>query len=285
MDKEEELACAQCFLQWYNQQHGTTYNEPLRADELFPELNSGNWDFIAIPKNNDDEQRLALEVKGVIRPNIRIQVRQWQIVFRQVSRNLQNTLNGTFHFSTDVKLNPPESEKYRVLNINHAKQPQFVNVLTDIIGKAVVDMNQFDQIDLGPQILAAFPSWPVQYRRNSPVACPFCLMKSNNKGNSVHLLPIDAFWEEAAIMEALENLDMARQLGLARSKGFQRTVLLLDLPSLFSWDPQTVRQWLIDTNFSAAYVSSVYLIQVSGSKVAEVWSASQPPTKARDAIV
>lgn len=215
---------------------------------------------------------------------MRIQLSQWRTVFRQVSQNLQNTLNGTFDVYTYININPPKSTKFRVLSINHAKRPQFVNVLTDIIGKAVVDMNRFDQIDLGTKIRAAFPSWPVQYRGNSPIGCLFYLMKSSNQGNSVRLAPSDSFWEEAAISEALQNLDMATQLGLARSKGFQQTVLLLDLHSLFSWDPQTVRQWLIDTNFSAADVSSIYLIQVSGSKVAEVWSAGQSSSKARDTL-
>jgi len=270
--KREELACAQCFLKWYSSRHEVEFNSPVRAEEVFPELKvTKNWDFVAIPKSGNNEQKLALEVKRIIRPTFERQCSQWSLLLKQVSQNLQNTLSGTFDVFTYVNLNPPKSTKFRVLNINHAGYPQLVDILTDNIGKAVVSMNQSDQIDLGPRILSVFPSWPIQYIKNSPTACVFYLLKSSNKGNCIRLAPGDAFCEEAAMNEALETLDMTTQLRLARCKDFQQTAFLLNLDSLFSWDPETIKKWLIGTDFNESEVSGIYLVQVSCSRVEEVW--------------
>ena len=66
---------------------------------------------------------------------------------------------------------------------------------------------------------------------------------------------------------------MTTQLQLAREKGFAQTFLLLDLKSTFIWSPDTVKRVLLDMNFKSPDISKIYLVQVSGSKVAEVWSA------------
>ena len=82
-----------CFLQWYGLRHGTEYNNPgQRTEEFCPELKGKkNWDFVAIPRNSDDRQKLALEVKRVIRPHVRVQRSQWSGLLKQVNGKLKGS--------------------------------------------------------------------------------------------------------------------------------------------------------------------------------------------------
>lgn len=271
-DRNEEITCAQCFLRWYGTQNGTEYNNPIKAEKVFPELKGKvNWDFVATPKSNNEGQKLALEVKRVIRPHFRIQRSQWSGLLSQVNRNLPKVVNGKFVITTPVNLHPPKGTRYHVLNLNKSSEGQLVVALADVIGKNAPHIKIHETKDLGTEILQQFPDWP----RRMKNACEFELMKTADEGFCIEIAGFlgGMFHEEEALREAIRKLDMNTQLQLAREKGFARTFLLLDLNSMFDWSPDSVRRALLDINFESPDTSKIYLVQVSNKKVAEVWSA------------
>lgn len=277
-DKEEKLACAQCFLQWYSQQQGVEYSLK-ETEEEFPELNGNTrWDFVASPKSGSN--KLALEVKRIIRPNVRIQRSQWSGLLKQVNKKLQTILNGKFMITTPVRLHPPKGTKYHVLNIDGKARTQLVDVLVNVIRKYAPNMKLRETRNLGPEILQLFPAWPRRIKN----ACEFELRKTADGGSCIEMPGgIDGFWEEEALKEAIENLDMTSQLKLARQKDFKQTFLLLDLKSELPWSPDVVTKVLTDKSFGSPDVSSIYLVQVP-AMVAEVWPAGEAPNKARNAV-
>jgi hypothetical protein len=88
-DEKEKLACAQCFLCWYIHQYGEVCSL-LETEEVFPELNGNmRWDFVVTPKNGSEDHKLAIEVKRIIRGNVRGQRSlRWSPKFGQVAKRV-----------------------------------------------------------------------------------------------------------------------------------------------------------------------------------------------------
>ena len=153
-----------------------------------------------------------------------------------------------------------------MLNLNKSSEGQLVVVLADVIEKYAPNMKTRETKELGPEILQRFPDWPHRLKN----ACEFELRKTAEGGSCIEMPGgVDVFWEKQALREAIENLNMTTQLELARQKGFQWTFLLLDLKPEFPWSPNAVTKVLTAKDFSSPDVS-IYLVQVSGSKVAAV---------------
>jgi hypothetical protein len=263
-------------MRWFSPQYGTKYNL-VRTEEVYRELKGKErWYFIVIPTNSGDKQRLALEVKRIMRPHIRRQHSQWRRIIDQVCQNLGQTLIGKYFVSSSADLNPPKGTRYHVLNVRDKRgQANLINVLTDVIGKNITNMAKSESGDLGPLIRSQFPTWPVWYSRNVPQACIFLIFKTSDQGSQIEVEGHDAYVEEAAVAKAIEKVRGSSQLDLARQKGIERTILLLDLSHQFTWDPVQIVKILADNSFHS--ISCIYLVQVP-AKIEQVWSAEPNPS-------
>lgn len=265
-DKEkEERTCAECFLRWYGQWRGANF-ALRRVHEVYPDLKGKkDWDFVAIA-NDDIKDRCAIEVKRLIRPQIRIQKNNWGTMLREATENLSGSLRGSFLVFPMVALNPCRGTQYHVLNLDHREWPRFKYVLTDVIGKSAAAMKVNETVDLGPRILCQFRTWPLRLRN----ACQLELRKVSDNGCSVRLGSVwDTFWAEEALREAVNNLDMSTQLALAKQRGIEQTTLLLDCR--IGWFPDTVKQVIRDKDLSSCSADSIYLVEVSTEKICKVW--------------
>jgi len=100
-DGDEERACAQFFLNWYNERHGTSYKLK-RTKDVFPDLfgqkgrgGDNNWDFVA-QQREDDPRWMAIEVKGLRFPPLLRNGSQWGDFFSHIKNSVASKVSGTF---------------------------------------------------------------------------------------------------------------------------------------------------------------------------------------------
>jgi len=278
--EHEEKACTECFLSWYSRKCGVNYTFE-RAEKVFPELINGTrWEFVVTLHGNDNEW-CAIEVKRLIRPQTKMQFVRWNKVFQRMSKELCGSLQGEF-----LVFGPPS------LELSRSELSKLKKVLSRVVSEKAGAMKSGDSTDLGPDILAEFPSWPftpdleVQPpHRILKVPDRLYLYKISGSGCSVEIgmSPSDTFSVKEAIREAIDALfDPARdgvlraneQLALARANGAKRTMLLLDCR--FPWRPNEVRQLL--ANKDSTFMSNldlIYLVKVSQKRISEVWSSTK----------
>ena len=270
-----ENACVKCFLDWYTHISGTAYSVK-RTEHVFPELaDITRWDFIATPRG--EREWCALEVKGLIRPQAKVGLVHWTKMFAAVTKQLLGLLQGEYLVvgTPSLWLNRNENRKLR-------------EILPRVVLTKAKNMNKGASVKLGADILTKFPNWPSRPNvemRPQPhlVKIPdeIELFKISDRGLSIEpgMSPVDIFDVSGAVEESTNALfDPAKegilkaneQLGLARVKGANMTILLLDchLP----WDPDSVKQILDskDHNYMSN-IDEIFLLQVSEQRVSKVW--------------
>ena len=270
-----ENACVKCFFDWYTLISGTVYSVE-RTEHVFPELaDSTRWDFTATPRG--EREWCALEVKGLIRPKAKVELVHWIKMFAAVTKQLSGLLQGEYLVvgTPSLWLNRNENRKLR-------------EILPRVVLTKAKNMNKGASVKLGADILAKFPNWPSRPNvemRPQPhlVKIPheIELFKISDRGLSIEpgMSPVDIFDVSGAVTEATNALfDPAKegilkaneQLGLARVKGANMTILLLDchLP----WDPDNVKQILDSKDHSyMSNIGEIFLLQVSEQRVSKVW--------------
>jgi len=194
-----------------------------------------------------------------------------------VTKNLTGLLRGEFMVAGTP-----------ALALNQKERSQLRKVVTDVIVEKASGMTKDDKVDLGPMILAQFPSWTSKTdvkRDPQPqivkTADELWLFKISDRGCSVEpaASPPDVFYITEAITEAIcglldQNeggmLKANQQLGLAKEMGAKETILLLDCH--FPWRPNTVKEVLAGKDLnSMSNVDVIYLIEASHKRVAKVW--------------
>ncbi len=276
--EREETACAQCFCNWYNSRHGTNCTFE-RAEKFFPELaHKTRWEFVVFQRGNSNQWR-AIEVKRLIRPQVTIRFVQWKKLCTRLTKDLAGSLHGEFIVITT----PP-------LKLDRTERQQLRKVLADVMVKKASGMTKGNLVDLGPMILAQFPSWPCKTdvkRDPQPqivkTAVTLGLLKTSDHGCSVepgsamsdaHLISEEI---EAAISALLEPntgemLKANKQLGLAKEVGAKETILLLDCHRYMYWRPEIVEGILADMDLnSMSNVDVIYLVEAPHNRVAKVW--------------
>lgn len=273
-EKQEE-ACTRCFLEWYNKQHRAKYGLQ-RAEKAFPQLvNRTRWEFVARQREGDMEW-LAIEVKGLVIPEARRQFMDWSKFFERVTKQLDCSLKGTFLVIDGAP----------ALALNQKEQSQLRKAVVKTILDVAPKIRRNEKLDLGPEILEQFPSWPftphLEMKPQPHImknAHEFWLFKTVDSGCSVELGMSSAhtFSVQEAENNAIRYLFKAtgkgakanRQLGLAKEMGAKETFLLLDchLP----YRPEVIKQALTDTipNF-LSNIDKMYLVSVSKKQITDV---------------
>jgi len=270
-----ENACVKCFFDWYTLISGAIYSVE-RTEHVFPELaDSTRWDFIATPRG--EREWCALEVKGLIRPKTKVELVHWTKMFAAVTKQLSGLLQGEY-----LVVGTPS------LWLNRNEKRKLKEILPRVVLTKAKNMNKRASVKLGADILAKFPIWPsrphVEMRPQPHLAKiphEIELFKISDRGLSIEpgMSPADIFDVSGAVGEATNALfDPAKegilkaneQLGLARAKGANKTILLLDchLP----WDPDSVKQIIDSKDHSyMSNIDEIFLLRVSERRVSKVW--------------
>lgn len=268
--ERDENACARCFFGWYNHRYGVNYTFE-RAEKCFSELTDGiRWEFVATQQKKDSEW-FAVEVKKLIRPQLRIQFVRWSRVLQSITRKLHSSLQGEFSV-----IAPP------LLQLHRADYLQLKKIVKAAMLEAVGEMKRGDIVDLGPMIAKQFQNWPIVSSASNPkYPHEMQLRKIDDGGCSVELdiSPVVDFYVNEEVDGAIcalfdpsrnEMLQANKQLGLAKAMGAKRTILLLDCH--FLWRPNIVKQLLTERDVSLmSNIDTVYLVRVSQKRVSKVW--------------
>jgi hypothetical protein len=180
------------------------------------------------------------------------------------------------------------------LKLEKQKRTELKRVLTELILQNAQSLRNDGMVDLGSQILIRFKEWPSTPHLNSNLSPPieyrvnadscFTLHKLSDTGCSLELgfAQSEVFRISQEVVEALaslfnngEILQANTQLDLAKQKGAEGTILLLDY-HLPSWYPNEVKQVLTNNMHSNQFssIDTVYLIRVYQNRVSKVWDAN-----------
>lgn len=281
--ERREKACAQCFIDWYNERNLTAYRLR-RAEEAFYELDhETRWDFVAVQGRNLGHW-LAIEVKRLIRPNLRRQFSDWNRLIQAVTRDIvgkhPNALTGTFQLVPGVA--------QRLCGLGAKKLSQLKRVLEQVIPESVKGMEMRTWADLGPAILQKFPEWPhtdhLQMHPQPHIvkrADKLPVYKMSNGGKQIEVpTAVDAFSSREAEKEASSLLfggekgslaKANRQLGIAKQRHAYKTILLLDRCLDSRMHLAVVKQALLSDPNAISNVDAVYLVDIRQNKVVLVW--------------
>ncbi len=261
----KEMECAECFLKWYSSECGVQYL-PIRAEKVYPDLEGKpRWDFIALGSSRCHEEEVAIEIKRLTRPHLRIQRGQWERLLARVALKMA-PMSGTYLAYTRVLLNPPQDEKYHVFRLDHKRETEFVRTLSGIIRTIGPSMHIKEEADFGPMIMQRFSDWP----KHPGKPYEFTLTKWSEGETIVKLgMSCDVFWPDAESAKAMRVLDLATQLGLAKRRGIRQAILLLDCE--MDWDPPVIRSLVSGTEVDCAEIDAIYAVETSLQLVSRVW--------------
>lgn len=224
--------------------HTGTRWDLVRAEDKFPELSNGTrWEFVA-HRADPNEEWLAVEVKSLVFGGGESQHGNWHKLVDGVNKRLEPKLPGKYWLADMPNW-----------TFNQSQGKALVNCLEKTIQEAAQGMAAGEQKDVGPSVGACFNDWPQDRRRQPPSIDPerltlnypphsLILLKSSGDGSSLRigLSTIVGYWAEPILSLAVHNLMVKgkanEQLGLAKSRGASKTVLLLD--DHIDFDPQVV---------------------------------------------
>lgn len=282
VNERDERQCIETFLNWYNNRFKTSHSYQ-RAEKAFTEITDfTRWDFVI--KQNDYSHWYAIEIKSLVRPEVRIQLIQWNKFLTSIKSKLYNRLQGEF-----LVYGVPS------LKLEKQERTELKRLLTELILQNSQSLSKDKMVDLGPHIISRFKEWPSTPHLNPNLSPPiehrvnaescFTLHKLSDTGCSLELgfAQSEAFHLNQAVVEALsslfdngEILHANKQLALAKQKGTKGTFLLLDY-DLPSWYPNIVRQVLANRMNVAHFsdIDSIYLIKASQKRVSKVWNTNR----------
>lgn len=220
--EQSEKACAQLFLTWYNNQNRTSYHLE-RAEKAFPGLEK-KWEFVA-RQNKTDLEWKAIEVKGLVTPDIGSKRTFWKDILRKVTEAANCRIKGTFVMSS-----PPD------LTLKSREKMELIDVITETIIRIAPSLKEDQPRDLAPEIANQFSHWP----QNKSGLCELSIKKTSNKGCEVVLGAVsksELFEIKAGKVieqDLFKIIAKANdQLKLAKDKGAKETILLLDCDPIF----------------------------------------------------
>ena len=267
----QERACARTFLDHLSSRDGTIY-EFQRAEEKFPGLvGSLRWDFVATQKGCDPW--IAIEIKRLPFLDLNRQWHDWKELLEHVDQATQTRLG-----SSVLVYDPPR------LNLGQQKRKELVSVLANVIAEEASGLTPADGLrDISPVIAQRFSDWPESKSNNNeyksygefrpgPIhisveSAPTSGVRLFGVGNSGDLIE-DHRKALAQVINEQKDVHANSQLGLAKEKGAQSTVLLLDCDAGSQED--YIREFLI--KFPTHLLSEVdHIYTVGGEKVTEVF--------------
>lgn len=278
MKSEQEQACAQVFLKWITRKHGVHYRLR-RAEDQFGL--DARWDFVANMEGS--EAWIAIEIKGLVLPASRRQVRSWDSFLSHVTRQLKTKVRGSYSVIASIPWAFSQQESKNLLE-------PFIDALAELDDT----LESGEETNLGPNIAAKFPQWPtkpptsdeklwLEQRVLKFITPPkdLFVLKDADDGSSVQLFGSvgQAIEVDTTLTHALLGIfsdDGGKgakpnvQLDLAKGRGASETVLLLD--SHIVSRPNTVAQVLTYINQSLlSNIDAVYLVGVGDNEVGLVW--------------
>jgi hypothetical protein len=232
--ENQEIACCEYFLNWYNKQHKRNYIHQ-KADTHFPDLKDNlNWDFVAYERVNPEEW-IGIEVKELkfLRETSK-RFTFWERLCSNLTKNLPGKgIQGEFEISFPPVLGLPQNESQTLL---------------DAFGQVLIDKQSGWRVgetkDVGPDVGSKFPNWPkdksdvdewdewgtyrpckLEIRKVSDLGCKVSVVTSPLIIGDVVEEDKKAFNEVFKLKNGVIQPD--RQLELAKEKGASKTILLL----------------------------------------------------------
>lgn len=270
---DQELACAQVFVDWRNSVDGVAYQLE-RADVAL----GGRWDFVA--REQGGQRWLGIEIKGLVLADNRRQFNGWESFLAQVSKQVPGRVAGGYFLWATLPW------QFRQQQAKDLVEP-FIQALAEL------DIAEGEQGNLGPGIAKRFPAWPKkpptgdealwrergEWKVIHPPEDLFVLKGSDEEtGVEVGMSMGQAFDVDWTLIETLLDIfepdkqgDVKPniQLAEAKSKGAVATALLLD--SHMPWKPPVIKKALGHVPASAfSAIDGVYLVSTHNQKVERV---------------
>jgi hypothetical protein len=253
--EQSEEACAQLFLVWYNNQNRTSYQLERPTENRFPKLKGKiEWEFVACQDEKDPDWK-AIEVKGLVTPNIDAKRKFWRDILRKVTEAMKCRIKGTFVMSS-----PPD------LSVASKEKAELINVITETIVRIAPSLKENEQVDIGLEIAKQFCYWPQSkseprqlfIKKTSDAEYQVCLADTSVNGNFEEAI------EQVSLERIVKNANV--QLGLAKCKGAKETILLLDCDPIFD-RPEELRNHLATLEKdTVTNIDHIYLVPKLCSK-------------------
>ncbi len=264
--KKQEQACATTFLDWYNQHNSTCYHIHF-AEHIFPNMGRSGartWDYVA-HRSDEDPVWIALEVKGLATARDSNRTGEWRKFCSRITEQVKGRANGTFV----VSFPPP-------LAFRQSDKNLLSRVMADLIAQAASTAPSGSSTDLGPEIAKQCAFWPTvksnldeydiwgEYRPHK------LLMEWNS--DQQFAVKLGDHWigkggfalaHQQALNEVLGpgEITANTQLGQAKLKGAQKTMLLLDCPFC---DFTLIEQHV--GNMNPSFLSNIDYIYLVGNR-------------------
>lgn len=282
MNREQQLydenTCANIFLKWLGGEQRAEWMFR-RAEDEFPELkNTTRWEFVA-HRTDRNQEWIALEVKSLVFPEGDSQYWNWHKLVDYVNKKVEHKLPGKFWLAHLPKYTFDQNQKTTL-----------EDCLERVTQEAAQSLGKGEQKNIGPSIAACFSHWPKDttkqptgidpgtWRPRLPPH-PLLLQRGSCEGGSLVIAayPFVGYWVEPALKAAVQGLlakngRANKQLGVAKSKGASKTILLFD--ERIDFDPQGTAQVIggLDTSH-LSNIDEVYLVSTFGGEhVKQLWS-------------
>ena len=195
---DQELACAEVFVDWLASVNGMTY-ELDRAEGAY----GGRWDFVA--RESSGKEWLGLEIKSLVLSGDRRQFNDWGSFLDFVSRQFPGRVKGSYFVMASLPW------KFRQQEAKNLVEP-FIEALNDLA------LQEGQQGNLGQGIAEGFERWPkkpptndeklwVEQRRWEIIYPPEDLIvwKDSSEGSIIELgasvgQPFDVEWTIIEVM-------------------------------------------------------------------------------------
>lgn len=277
-EKPSERFCAQTFIDWYNTQNRTAYAIQ-RADLVFPELvGNTNWDYVA--RQDGSDGWFGIEVKNVLREALERRSSDWQKLCTQLKEKIQTELRGTVLIHADATIAFPQQ-----------KRKELLHVLAEVIPHEASTLQMGGLKDIGPAVAAKFSVWPRErstldeYKQWGEWRPSRLYLGLDSRQGCELKLGVSSPSNDNLVRTCQERLDKIfdpqkgpqanRQLAVAKAKGADSTVLLLDcwlVSELRLFLPYTHQRLAKLKPHQLSAIDHIYL--VGGQTVDEVHSSS-----------